>query len=46
MTNEPLLKINNQAGNSHVHVIGITGDWLQVKLPGDKVGFIPTRAAE
>jgi hypothetical protein len=30
----------------HIHVIGITGDWLQVKLPGDKVGFIPTRAAE
>ena len=31
---------------THVAVIGITGDWLQIKLSSDKVGFIPTHAAE
>jgi uncharacterized protein YgiM (DUF1202 family) len=31
---------------SHVAVIGITGDWLQIKLSSGKVGFIPTHAAE
>jgi uncharacterized protein YgiM (DUF1202 family) len=31
---------------SHVTVIGITGDWLQIKLSSGKVGFIPTQAAE
>jgi len=30
----------------HVRVVGITGDWLQIRLSGDKVGFIPTKAAE
>ncbi len=32
--------------NKYVHVIGITGDWLQVKLHSGTVGFIPTSAAE
>jgi hypothetical protein len=31
---------------THVDVIGITGDWLQIKLPSGKIGFIPTHAAE
>jgi len=31
---------------SRVAVIGITGDWLQIKLSSGKVGFIPTHAAE
>ena len=30
----------------HVEVTGLEGDWLQVKLPDGKVGFIPTKAAE
>jgi tetratricopeptide (TPR) repeat protein len=29
-----------------VHVIGIAGDWLQIKLKTGVVGFIPTSAAE
>jgi tetratricopeptide (TPR) repeat protein len=29
-----------------VHVVGITGDWLQVKLKTGVVGFIPISAAE
>ncbi|MGD0073707.1 MAG: tetratricopeptide repeat protein [Candidatus Binataceae bacterium] len=29
-----------------VHVTGITGDWLQIKLRNGTVGFIPTSAAE
>jgi len=32
--------------NKYVHVIGITGNWLQVKLHSGTVGFIPTSAAE
>jgi hypothetical protein len=31
---------------TYVDVIGITGDWLQIKLPSGKIGFIPTHAAE
>ena len=31
---------------THVDVIGITGDWLQIKLRSGKIGFIPTHAAE
>jgi hypothetical protein len=31
---------------THVDVIGITGDWLQIKLPSGKIGFIPTHAAD
>ena len=31
---------------THVSVIGLTGDWLQIRLPGGKVGFIPSSAAE
>ncbi len=30
----------------YVHVVGITGDWLQVKLHDGTIGFIPTSAAE
>ena len=30
----------------YVHVIGITGNWLQIKLRSGTVGFIPTSAAE
>jgi len=30
----------------YVHVIGITGNWLQIKLHSGTVGFIPTSAAE
>ena len=29
-----------------VHVIGMSGDWLQIKLRNGTVGFIPTNAAE
>ena len=29
-----------------VHVIGISGNWLQIKLRNGTVGFIPTSAAE
>jgi tetratricopeptide (TPR) repeat protein len=29
-----------------VHVIGIAGDWLQIRLRNGTVGFIPTAAAE
>jgi len=29
-----------------VHVIGISGNWLQIKLRNGAVGFIPTSAAE
>ena len=32
--------------HKYVHVIGITGDWLQVKLKTGVVGFIPISAAE
>jgi len=31
---------------THVNVIGITGDWLQIKLPSGTVGFIPAKTAE
>jgi hypothetical protein len=31
---------------THVDVIGIAGDWLQIKLRSGKIGFIPTNAAE
>jgi uncharacterized protein YgiM (DUF1202 family) len=31
---------------THVNVIGITGDWLQIKLARGEVGFIPETAAE
>jgi len=31
---------------AHVNVTGVTGDWLQVRLSGGKVGFIPSSAAE
>ena len=30
----------------HVRVIGITGDWLQIRLSADNVGFIPAKVAE
>jgi hypothetical protein len=30
----------------HVEVTGLEGDWLQVKLPDGRLGFIPTKAAE
>lgn len=30
----------------YVHVTGITGSWLQVKLRNGTVGFVPTSAAE
>jgi tetratricopeptide (TPR) repeat protein len=30
----------------YVHVIGITGDWLQIRMRNGTVGFIPTSAAE
>jgi hypothetical protein len=30
----------------HVTVTGLEGDWLQVRLPHGKVGYIPTKAAE
>lgn len=30
----------------YVHVTGITGNWLQVKLRNGTVGFVPTSAAE
>jgi len=32
--------------HKYVHVIGITGDWLQVELKTGVVGFIPISAAE
>lgn len=31
---------------THVNVIGITGDWLQIKVAHGTVGFIPETAAE
>jgi uncharacterized protein YgiM (DUF1202 family) len=31
---------------THVNVTGVTGDWLQIRLSGGKVGFIPSSAAE
>ncbi|MGD0076359.1 MAG: SH3 domain-containing protein [Candidatus Binataceae bacterium] len=31
---------------THVNVTGITGDWLQIRLPKGKIGFIPSSAAE
>ncbi len=33
-------------GKTHVDIIGIKGDWLQIKLPSGTVGFIPTKTAE
>lgn len=30
----------------YVHVIGITGNWLQIRMRNGTVGFIPTSAAE
>jgi len=30
----------------YVHVTGITGDYLQIKLRNGAVGFIPQAAAE
>ena len=32
--------------HSHVRVVGMTGDWLQVKLSSGKTGYIPTKAVE
>jgi uncharacterized protein YgiM (DUF1202 family) len=31
---------------THVNVIGVTGDWLQIRLSSGKMGFIPASAAE
>jgi hypothetical protein len=31
---------------THVSVTGVTGDWLQIRLPNGKIGFIPSSAAE
>jgi tetratricopeptide (TPR) repeat protein len=50
----PLYQMNNTTspvvGQVHrgkfVHVTGIAGDWLQVKLKNGTVGFIPVTAAE
>jgi tetratricopeptide (TPR) repeat protein len=50
----PLYQMNNNTspvvGQVHrgkfVHVTGIAGDWLQVKLRNGTVGFIPVTAAE
>ena len=50
----PLYQMNNNTspvvGQVHrgkfVHVTGIAGDWLQVKLKNGTVGFIPVTAAE
>jgi Bacterial SH3 domain len=30
----------------HVTVTGLEGDWLRVRLPHGKVGYIPAKAAE
>ncbi|HYA36429.1 MAG TPA: tetratricopeptide repeat protein, partial [Candidatus Binataceae bacterium] len=30
----------------YVHVVGITGDWLEIKLRNGTTGFIPTSAAQ
>jgi tetratricopeptide (TPR) repeat protein len=32
--------------HKYVHVIGITGNWLQIRMRNGTVGFIPTTAAE
>jgi hypothetical protein len=35
--------VTHVKSRTHVNVIGISGDWLQVKLPSGKVGsFLPT----
>lgn len=31
---------------THVRVVGMMGDWLQIKLSSGKIGYIPTKAAE
>jgi hypothetical protein len=36
----------NLRKHRRVHVIGITGDWLQVELNRGIVGFIPDKALE
>ncbi|MGH8014236.1 MAG: SH3 domain-containing protein [Candidatus Binataceae bacterium] len=33
-------------GGIHVHVTGITGNWLRLKLRTGKTGYIPAKAAE
>ena len=38
--------IGHVHSRKHVTVTGLEGDWLRVKLPHGKVGFIPTKAAE
>ncbi|HEY2664200.1 MAG TPA: tetratricopeptide repeat protein [Candidatus Binataceae bacterium] len=38
--------VANVHRRKYVHVIGIAGDWLQVKLKTGVVGFIPISAAE
>ena len=32
--------------HTHVHVTGMTGNWLQIKLSSGKIGFIPSKAVE
>jgi uncharacterized protein YgiM (DUF1202 family) len=31
---------------THVRVVGITGDWLKIKMSSGKTGFVPMKAAE
>jgi Bacterial SH3 domain len=31
---------------THVRVTGVKGDWMRIRLPSGKVGFIPSSAAE
>jgi Bacterial SH3 domain len=38
--------VEHVRGGIHVHVTGITGDWLQLKLHNGKTGYIPAKAAE
>ena len=52
--NSPVYESPNNTGrvvaqvhrHKYVHVIGIAGNWLQIRLRDGTVGFIPTSAAE
>ncbi len=39
-------RVGRVRARTHVRVIGITGDWLKIKMSNGKVGYIPTSAAE
>lgn len=38
--------VEHVRGGIYVHVTGITGDWLQLKLHKGRTGYIPAEAAE